>query len=96
VLDTDLDPVISTVRAAVLLAVMLMLVIAVQNGATITGIPGAEVYPLLTGVMASLTYMVIFQLVNETVRYSRRHREMDRSIRAVAEQLEAAHRSAAS
>lgn len=84
-LDTDLDPVISIVRSAVLLVVMLSLALTVWLRPVGAAIPAASVIPLLGGLMSSVTYVLIFQLVNEAVSFRRRHRDMDQKLRASAQ-----------
>jgi hypothetical protein len=98
-LDTDLNPVISAVRSVVLLVVMLSLALTTGLGHASTGIPVASVIPLLGGIMSALTYVLIFQLVNEAVSFRRRHRDIDQSLRASARRAEleaAAHQATGS
>jgi hypothetical protein len=81
-IDTDLDPVLGLVRAAVLAVVALALALPSGHGPAAS--PGATtVYALASGILTAFTYVLSFPLIDESLKMFRRDRESHAALLAI-------------
>lgn len=86
-LDTELRPAVSTLRSGVFLAVAILVAILAASSALKPGIPVASGLALAGGLMAAISYILAFHLINETTVLVSRDRHIHQSLLASAEKL---------
>jgi uncharacterized membrane protein YphA (DoxX/SURF4 family) len=89
VLDTEMRPLISGIRAGSLCgAAIIVAILAGSSPAKAGGMPADNGFAVLSGLMIAITYILIFHLINETAGLVSRDRDIHRSLTAAARRLD--------
>lgn len=86
-IDTELSPAISAARSAALLAIAVAAAIAVQEPSHQLSVLGISPVALLSGIFGTVSYILIFHLINEARILVRRDREIHQSLLEAASRL---------
>ena len=87
-MDSDLGPVLSMLRSAVLFGVTVALVSILYFGTGTVAVPVGHIQALLGGVLSCATYLLAFRLLNEAAAMVRRDQEAHRRLLAWAAQFD--------
>lgn len=87
-MDSNLGPVLSILRSAVLFGATVALVSMLYFGADTGAVPAGHIQALLGGVLSCATYLLAFRLLSEAVAMVRHDRETHQRLLAWAAQLD--------